>query len=594
MNTGLLERNKIYKSVKNKKWSKAAIDSDKSMTMSQRLGISSFLSDLISSRNIEIEHALNYLEPKLKDFLPSPLHLLGMQQAIEEAVSAIVNDEKITIFGDYDVDGATSSSLLKRLFKSLGANVDTYIPDRIIEGYGPNNDAFAKLEKQGTKLIITVDCGTSAHESIALANDLNMKVIVIDHHIGPENLPQAAAIINPNRADELSDYKYLAAVGVCFLFAVGLIKHLREIEFFQDRPEPNLIELLDLVALGTICDQVPLTGLNRALVRQGLKVINNRKNIGLKALLDASGLSHENITVYHLGFVIGPRINAGGRVGKASLGTDLLANEDYNAALEIAKLLNDYNEERKAIEFMVLREAIELADKIDKSAPIIFVAKEGWHPGVIGIVASRLKDKYNKPVAVVALENGIGKASCRSISGIDFGAAVISAKNAGLLLAGGGHSMAAGFTVSSEKIIELNNFLASSFEQDYSNSLKDTTNIFDHYLTLSSVDVELINMIEKLGPFGTANYQPRFMITGANVIRSNIVGGEHISCILGEGKSSSSKIKAIAFRALNSPIGEVLLSNKRFNLGLIVNLNINRYNGNESAEMIIHDLIIEE
>ncbi len=592
MITDLAVENKVFKSVKNKKWTHSSFDSRAALNITQKTGLPYVLAQILSSRNIDVQEVSDFLEPKLKDLLPDPFHLLDMDKAVIAISQAIKSNKKIAVFGDYDVDGATSSALLKRYFDSIGLNVEIYIPDRILEGYGPNIEAFQKLKNKDIDLIITVDCGTTSYEPIAFAKQLGMELVVIDHHIGDVSLPEALAVINPNRADELSDFKYLSAVGVCFLLIVALTKHLKTEGFFQSNQEPNLLHFLDLVALGTVCDQVQLTGLNRALVRQGLKVINKSQNVGLRALIECSGVTTD-ISAYHLGFVIGPRINAGGRVGQSSLGADLLSCNDYARAFEIAKQLSGYNEERKAIELLVLEQATLQAEKIAKTDPIIFVIGEDWHPGVIGIIASRLKDKFNKPTAVVSLVDGVGKASCRSITGIDFGAAVISAKSHDLLVGGGGHAMAAGFTVNADKITELKEFFCKKFDHAYKQLSGNTLNHFDAYLTLNSTDLSLINLIEKLGPFGSGNYQPRFMVSGVNIIKADIVGRDHVSCILGDGSSKYS-IKAMAFRAIESPLGEVLLSKQRFGLTLIVTLSINCWNGKETPELVIQDLIVEQ
>ncbi len=584
--------NKVFKSVKNKKWTHAAFDSKEALHITQKTGLPYVLAQILSSRNISVHNVSNFLEPKLKDLLPDPFHLLDMDKAVVIISQAIASNKKIAVFGDYDVDGATSSALLKRYFECIGVDIEVYIPDRILEGYGPNIEAFQTLKKRGIDLIITVDCGTTSYEPIVFAKQLGMDLVVIDHHIGDIALPEALAVINPNRADEVSDFKYLAAVGVSFLLIVALTKHLKTEGYFLKIKEPNLLHFLDLVALGTVCDQVQLTGLNRAMVRQGLKVINNGQNIGLRALVEVAGITSA-VSVYHLGFVLGPRINAGGRVGQSPLGAELLSCNDYTRAIELAKQLSGYNEERKAIELLVLEQATLQAEKTAKTDPIIFVVGEDWHPGVIGIIASRLKDKFNKPTAVISLADGIGKASCRSIIGIDFGDAVISAKSDGLLVGGGGHAMAAGFTVSSDKITELKEFFCQKFNQSYKQLSSNVLNYFDAYLTLNSTDLALINLIEKLGPFGNDNYQPRFMVSGVNIIKADIVGRDHVSCILSDG-SSNYKIKAMAFRAIDNPLSEVLLSKQRFGLTLIVSLTINCWNGRETPEMVIQDLILEQ
>ncbi len=580
---------KIYKSVKNKKWSQRSLDARMALSIAQKTGLPYMLAEMLSSRNIHIEQVMSFLEPKLKDLLPDPFHLLDMNKAVEAIVKAVMNHSKILIFGDYDVDGATSAALLKNYFKAIGIEVGVYIPDRILEGYGPNIEAFQTFKKEGVDCVITVDCGTSSYEPLAVAKKLELEVIVIDHHIGSLAMPEALAIINPNRADEISDYKYLAAVGVCFLFVTALTTRLKSKGFFNNISEPNLFYLLDLVALGTVCDQVPLVGLNRAFVRQGLKVMKNKQNLGLRTLIEVAGIK-EDVSVYHLGFTVGPRINAGGRIGQSFLGAELLSGIDYDNAIKISRQLTMYNEERKAIELLVLEQAMLQAESLPKTDSMIFVIGEGWHFGVVGIIASRLKDRFNKPTAVISLIDGVGKASCRSISGIDFGAAVIAAKLAGLVIAGGGHSMAAGFTVRIDKINELKEFFCLSFNQLYKDIVSSSMNYFDAQLTLNSADVAFINLIDKLGPFGNGNNQPRFLISGVNVIKAVIVGGSHISCILSDGVNC--KIKAIAFRALDNPISEILLSKQRFNLNLVVSLSINRWNGVESPEMIIQDLIV--
>ena len=372
---------------------------------------------IISGRGIIYQDLDNFIDPKLRHTCPDPFHLLDMIKAVEAIAALIITNETIGIFGDYDVDGATSTALLCRYLRAVGAKVVHYIPDREKEGYGPNIKAFQHLVSKGAKLIITVDCGTLAHETLAQAHQEKIPVIVVDHHISTQELPQTLAIINPNRLDESSKHKNLAAVGVCFLLLIALNKDLRT---RQDKPLPNLLEMLDLVALGTVCDVVELTGFNRSMVAQGLKIISMRQNIGIKALCEVAGVNlHKPLSTYHLGFVLGPRINAGGRVGQSSLGVELLTCEDYDKALKIAQQLDFYNQKRKEIEQNTLETAQSQLKVIGKS---IVVQGNNWHQGVIGIIAGRLKEKYHRPVAVITMgENGEGKASCRSIKGVNIG-----------------------------------------------------------------------------------------------------------------------------------------------------------------------------
>jgi single-stranded-DNA-specific exonuclease len=367
------------------------------------LKISDLLARLLSSRVNSIEEAEQFLDPKIKSQLPDPMHLKDMEQAINRTIKAIAASEKICIFADYDVDGATSSALLLNIFQELRVDASIYVPDRISEGYGPTAEAMHKIHKKGVSLLITVDCGSVAFDALGAASDIGMDVIVIDHHISMDNLPKAVAVINPNRLDETSECKNLAAVGVSFLFAVALLTKLKSVGYFQEKnlTPPNLINQLDIVALGTVCDVMQLTGLNRAFVKQGLKVARSRKNMGYKTLCDVANIQ-EAINCYHLGFVLGPRINAGGRVGKSSLGATLLSTNSELEAHNIANELERHNEERKVIELIMIEEANAMAE-IQKDDPMLFIKGEGWHPGVIGIVVGRLKEKYNKPVACIAL-----------------------------------------------------------------------------------------------------------------------------------------------------------------------------------------------
>ncbi len=577
-------------SIKRNVWLAREYQAHYALTLAQKYGLDEITARLLALRQIPLAEIEDYLNPTIRHFLPDPFHLKDMQVAANRIVKAIKNKENIVIFGDYDVDGATSCALLKRFFQSLGTKVEIYIPDRLKEGYGPSVAAMHTLAQQHAQVIITVDCGTMAFAALEAANNLNLEVIVIDHHLGGQELPTALAIVNPNRLDETSAYTYLAAVGVCFLFAVAINNKLAESGFFLAQQKPNLLSLLDLVALGTVCDVVPLEGLNRALVAQGLKILKKRTNLGIKILLDAASITQEP-TCYHLGFVVGPRINAGGRVGESYLGSTLLASDDLGVVSEIAQKLNHYNAQRKDIEQLVLAEAMAQAELIDETQSLIVVYSKNWHPGVIGIVASRLKDKFNKPTAVISiLENDLGKASCRSLKGIDFGSAIVAAKNQGLLKEGGGHAMAGGFSVELAKIAELTLFFNQLFSPKLLLINDQRNNFYDAHLSCASVSVALIETIEKLGPYGANAPEPRFRLNNCYVIKVQIIAGAHISCIIAQDYGHKS-LKATAFRAHDSELGDFLVTSVGKKIDIIGYLRINRWNGMEKAEVTIEDVI---
>lgn len=563
---------------------------DRSVTsLIQKLSLPEIVARVLTGRGVSLEEAEDFLQPTLRKLLPDPLHLKDMEKAAKRLAEAVAKKQKIVIFGDYDVDGATSSALLRNFFQSINHPVGVYIPDRLTEGYGPNSAALQELRKQGAEIIITVDCGTLAFEPLQKAAECGLEVIVVDHHLGTTTLPEAYAVVNPNRLDEISPHRHLAAVGVCFLLAVAVKSALKQDGWFSNHPEPDLMALLDLVALGTVCDVVPLKGINRAFVVQGLKILAKRQNIGLAALADVAGLS-EPPGNYHLGFVLGPRINAGGRVGQADLGSRLLSLKDYDAAVTIAKKLDHFNSERKALEALVLEEAMAMAEALPTDIPLIMVAGQGWHPGVIGIVASRLKDKFNKPAAVIALNEGIGKASARSVSGVDFGSAVVSACSMDLLVAGGGHAMAAGFTIEEDKIPALEAFFNERFSNELSKLSAMAVLQLDGFLSIPSLTLELLETLEKAGPFGAGNPTPRFALMGCYVMRADILAGNHIRAII--GTKGSNGIKAMAFNAVNSEMGQLLLNSKGASLHIAGHAKINRWQGKESVEFMIDDVAV--
>ena len=590
--------NNFGKSVLQLSWKQKKYDQRLALTIAQKIGVSEVLSKLLVLQNIALDEVDNFLHPTIKSVLPDPFLLLDMNVAVEKIVWAIKNQKKIVVFGDYDVDGATSSALLKKFFKMVGLESKIYIPDRILEGYGPNTNALLKLKEEGADLVITVDCGTVAFEPLEAAKKAGLEIIVIDHHLGATNKPEAIAVINPNRLDENFEHKNLAAVGVSFLLAVAVNKVLREENFYvrQNLTEPKLLTLLDLVALGTVCDVVSLTGVNRAFVAQGLKVMKNRENIGLRTLCDVAGLSEEP-SAYHLGFVVGPRINAGGRVGKSNLGAELLSLDDEEKAKEIAGMLHANNLQRKDIEKKVLDEVVaEIQKNGLNNFPVIFIAKEGWHPGVIGIVASRIKEIYNKPVAVIAINDGIGKASCRSIYGVDFGSALIKAKLAGLLKEGGGHAMAAGFSISAGKIKDLHEFLCAEMLEAVTIFGGEAIKEFADILDINSANLMLAKEVAMLEPYGAGNYKPKFLIKDLSIIKADIIGQDkkHVRCIFGSKNMAGwqSGLVGVAFGAMENNIGQVLINNKAKVINVVGQLNINSWMGNESAQVIIEDVLI--
>jgi single-stranded-DNA-specific exonuclease len=516
------------------------------------------VTQLLMARGCSREALDAHRTPTIRAFMPDPSIFRDMDRAAERIADAVMAGETMTVFGDYDVDGATSAALLIRLFRDLGAHAGYYIPDRLMEGYGPSGEALVRLGGQGSRLIITVDCGAQAFEALSQARAAGIDVVVVDHHQCAVALPEAYALVNPNRLDEDEGavHGHLAAVGVAFLLGAALVRLLRTRGWFANRPEPKLMELLDIVALGTVADVASLRGLNRAFVAQGLKVMAGRRNIGIAALIEASRLDRAP-TCSDLGFALGPRINAGGRVGKSDLGVRLLITEDRDEARTIAAELDRLNEERRAIERDV-QEAAEIASQTQGNRAVAVVAGGGWHPGVIGIVAGRLKEKLGKPVIVIALDgDGVGKGSGRSISGVDLGAAVLAAKDMGLLVAGGGHAMAAGLTVGPSGVDALAEFLDARLAADVARSRDDRALLLDAVVAPGGVNPMLVEALEAGGPYGAGWPAPRIVAGPVKIIKADIVGQGHVRAIISgrDGKS----IKGIAFRAADSELGQALL-----------------------------------
>jgi single-stranded-DNA-specific exonuclease len=545
---------------------------------------------LLLARGIAEADLPRHRTPTIRDFLPDPSVFADMDKAAARLADAVQGGETIAIFGDYDVDGATSAALLTILLRRLGTEPMIYIPDRLMEGYGPSGAALVELKRKGASLAVTVDCGAQAFEALDEAAAAGLDVIVCDHHQCATSLPTALAMINPNRLDESeigAAHGHVAAVGMAFLLGVALLRELRRRDHFLDRPEPKIIDLLDIVALGTVADVARLKTINRAFVTQGLKVMADRRNVGLVALAEAAGLVKPP-TCRDLGFALGPRINAGGRVGKSDLGVRLLTSNDPEEARSIAVELDRLNEERRAIEMLVSEQAAEAAEA-QSGSPLILVSGRGWHPGVIGIVASRLKERFGRPAIVVAEEeDGTGKGSGRSISGVDLGAAVLAAKDSGLLIAGGGHAMAAGLTVAPGGIEPLRAFLHERMAADVEAAHGSRALLLDALLAPGGVAAGLCDALDAAGPYGAGWPAPRVAAGPARLIRPDIVGNGHVRAVAigDDGKS----FKLIAFRAAETELGQALLSSpadRRW--WLAGTIKRDEWNGGNAAEMHLED-----
>jgi len=547
--------------------------------------------DLLRARGCQYEVLERERTPTIRAFMPDPSQFRDMDRAAERLADAVIARESVTIFGDYDVDGATSAALLIRLLRDLGLEAGAYIPDRLMEGYGPSGEALVALAGQGATLVVTVDCGAQAFTALEAARAVGLDVIVVDHHKCAAALPPALALVNPNRLDESDDgaaHGHLAAVGVTFLLGAALLRVLRARGWFKTRAEPRLMDLLDLVALGTVADVAAIRGLNRAFVAQGLKAMARRGNIGLNALLAASRLERAP-QCSDLGFALGPRINAGGRVGRSDLGVRLLTTQDRDEAAQLAGELDQLNAERRAIEAMVQEEAERLLVEQSGRA-IAVVAQTGWHPGVIGIVAGRLKEKTGAPAIVIALdEDGVGKGSGRSITGVDLGAAVLAAKDHGLLVAGGGHAMAAGLTIAQDKLSAFGDFLDERLRDDIRRASTTRALLLDLLVAPAGLTPDLIGRMEAAGPFGNGWPAPRVALGPVRVVRADIVGTDHVRAIV-SGEDGRS-LKAMAFRQAQTDLGQTLLAADRARrFWLAGRAKIDDWGAQPAAELHIEDI----
>lgn len=559
--------------------------------ISQRYGLPELLGRVLAARGVTLDEVPTVLDPTLKALMPDPSTVTDMDKAARRVADAIMAREPIAIFGDYDVDGACSSALMHRFLAAHGLAARIYIPDRLFEGYGPNVQAIESLVRDGARLIITVDCGTTSIEPLAAAAPLGAEVVVVDHHQADERLPAVAAVVNPNRQDDLSGLGHLCAAGVTFLLLVAVTRELRQRGHYKgDAPPPDLLSLLDLVALATVCDVVPLQGLNRAFVVKGLQVMRTRKTVGLRALADAAGLDQPP-TPYHLGFILGPRINAGGRIGDAGLGARLLSTDDETEAARIAVLLDKLNRERKAIETQMLEEAVAEADRlvgVDPDLPLLMLGSDTWHQGVVGLVASRLTDRFGRPSCAIAWQaSGEGTGSLRSIAGVDIGAAVRAAVAAGHLKKGGGHAMAAGLTVLRSNLETALAFLRGELAVAATSARAASALAIDGALTPSAANDEFMRLIDRAGPYGQGNPQPRFVFPSHSVRFAKVVGDTHVRCTLEAGDGS--RIDAIAFRAVGQDLGTLLLGSAGMPIHVAGHLRRDTWGGRNRLELAIED-----
>ena len=582
INDSLLDVNNSYSG---NKWSLRSKNEELISSIQKDSQIDYITARIIAGRKIDLADVQDFLNPSLRKLLPDPSSMQDMDKAAKIIFNAIKGNKKITIFADYDVDGATSAAQLVKWARNFEVELEIYVPDRIREGYGPSIEAFNHLKKNGSDLVITVDCGAAAYSALVAAQALDLSIVVIDHHLMDADMPPAEALVNPNRIDDSSKLNYLAAAGVTFMLLVALNREARAQNF---KNIPDLFDYLDLAALGTICDVVPLKGLNRAIVKQGLKVFSRESNIGLKSLMFETN-TKSPITPYHCGFVLGPRINAGGRIGKANIGAELLSTENRQLAIKYAQELDRVNSERRILQDKILDEALLKTLSMHKTNSVLVVSMEGWHPGVIGIVAGRLKERFNKPVIVIGIdENGIGKGSGRSIQGIDLGNEIKKLYEKGLLISGGGHEMACGLTIENKYIKTFHEILERNLS-DRINFIRSKFSIkIDALLNISAVNMDLINSINQIGPYGSGNPTPTFAFAELRVAYADRVKGGHIRCNF-EDKNGQ-RIKGICFRAEELGFDEILLNERNRYLHIVGTLKKNTWNGHTSIDLQVIDV----
>ncbi|MBB3560735.1 single-stranded-DNA-specific exonuclease [Rhizobium sp. BK512] len=562
---------------------------NRALAMSQMHGLPDLIARVLAGRGVTVDEAVEFLDPTIRSLMPDPYKLTDCERAAKRIAAAIRDGEPVAIFGDYDVDGAASSALMYRFLTHFGVKAHIYIPDRIFEGYGPNPTAINQLIDNGASLIVTVDCGSTSHEALAAAADRNIDVVVVDHHQVTHELPPCHSLVNPNREDDLSGLGHLCAAGVVFMVLVATLRLLREA---GDKRilAIDLLQWLDIVALATVCDVVPLKGLNRAYVVKGLVAARHQSNAGLAALFRKAGLAGP-VTPYHFGFLIGPRINAGGRIGDAALGSRLLTLDDAVEAEAIAQRLDELNRERQAMEAIMLQEAEaeSLAEYGDgEGASVIVTAHEKWHPGIVGLIAARLKERFKRPAFAIAFDpSGRGTGSGRSINGFDMGRMVRAAVDEGLLVKGGGHAMAAGLTVERSKLGLLRAFFTEKAQKTVSALVANETLKIDGAIAASGATIELIDRLETAGPYGSGHSQPVFAVPAHRVRDSRLVGERHVKVTL--EAMDGARLDGIAFRAAETPLGNLLLNSRGANLHVAGSLGAEHYQGSRRIQLRISD-----
>ncbi|HEY1447319.1 MAG TPA: single-stranded-DNA-specific exonuclease RecJ [Caulobacteraceae bacterium] len=579
----------VAQSLTGRRWRARAAEPSLVRQLQSQLGLAEPLARVMAGRGVDLDNAQLFLRPTLRALFPDPSSFAGMDDAAAALVDALSQGRAMVVFADYDVDGASSAAQIVRWFRHMGMEIPIYVPDRISEGYGPSPEAFRRLREQGAELVVTVDCGAAAAPALAAADEIGLQVVVVDHHLMRETPTFRAVVVNPNRPDCTSGQGNLAAAGVTLVLLAALNREARRRGLFEDRPEPDLRRWLDLAALGAICDVTQLVGFNRALTAQGLKVMSDWRNPGLAALMDVAQSKRGPATTFHAGFVLGPRINAGGRIGRSDLGARLLATDDPAEALSLARELDALNAGRREVEKDITDAAIRAVEhgaNFDPEAPAIVVAQDGWHPGVIGIVAGRLRERYRKPVVVIGIDRGadVGKGSGRSSPGVNLGRAVQVAFEQGLLLSGGGHAMAAGLTIRPAAIPEFRAFLCESLAAE--TAVADDALDIDALVSPETATRPLLEDLQRLAPFGPGNPEPLLALPGVRAERSSLVRGGHIRCALSAG---GARLEAIAWRAQDSDLGRRLLSGEG-GLHVAGRLKANDWNGRIGAQLEIEDV----
>ena len=561
----------------------------------QKYNLPNFITPYLLYKGINLDDFDNFFTPKLKNLLPEPFKFKDLEKGVKRLASEVIASRPIGIFGDYDVDGATSAAIISKYLDQCGCKTFIHIPDRFLEGYGPNEKALKGLHEKGSKLIITVDCGISSFEPLLAMSSVDIDVIVIDHHIPNIKLPPAYAVINPKRVDTEKGYEDLCAAGITFIFIIGLNRELRKLGFFKNRVEPNLFQFLDLVALGTVCDVVPLSKLNRALVKQGLNLMKRRGNVGIKALSDISKINSEPNT-QSLGFSLGPRINAGGRIGNSKLGVNLLKENDESKAIEKASKLDELNKKRRFLTSQLESQVIGLIEKIknknDNRVPnAIVVNGDDFHQGITGIVAGRMKNLYNRPVCLISINDGIGKGSGRSIHGVPLGEIILEAINLKIIETGGGHDMAAGFTIDPSQINNFNIFLNDKVKYIMDKGVPRFSYIASSVIPISACTLEIAQLLEKLGPWGSGMEEPKFIIPNSRITSFRRFGtnNEHASFYINDG--SSNKLRVKIYNLIKSDLDKVFKDYENINFDFLGSLSIDTWNNSKSIEFMLDDII---